>query len=535
MTILNYFTPNTHKPRESQITALEWIEKQSAKYIICEIPVGGGKSDIALTFAEYLNNGKNLPNGSYILTPQKVLQHQYEKTFEHISPPILATLYGKGNYKCASRNTTCDIGGILKPKCSACPHEYAKTLAKVRPHVVLNYKLALLLLGFTTIFKSTRKLMIFDECHNMEQELTEFDSVLISKKRCEKYNLPYKEFPNITLAFKWLQYTYLEALLHLVDEMTEEYSYMLDSAYSVESNEDIKKIRELNSLSEHAGTIEALITGSDVEQIEDLYVLIKDPNFIKFKRLSAAHSFQSILEPRAEKFLFLSSTVLDYKQFCADLGINEKETAFLSLDSEFPKEHRPIFYMPVMKMNASWKEDQNRTGRKELSSTLIKLLNDHHSSESGIIHTANFAISKWIIGELTDKIPHKIFHHNPDSGMERGMIIDGFQKNDKPGLLISPSITEGLDLFDDLSRFAIFAKVPFGFLGDEWIKRKMELSQQWYMRQALIEIIQGSGRVVRSKNDWGTVYILDSSFGYLMNKTRYMIPKWWLEAFQQVY
>lgn len=534
MTILTHFSHPTSSPRESQVTALEWLEKQTAKYMILEIPVGGGKSHIAVTYAQYLNGGTDDPDASFILTPQKILQKQYEDSFVGASPQIMATLYGKGNYKCVNRNTTCDIGGMLKPKCDSCPHERAKNLAKVLPHVVLNYKLALLLLGFTNVFKNKRKLMVFDECHNMEQELTEFDAVVVSKKRCEKYKIPYKEFDTIENAFAWLSTTYYSAIEDIVEDLLDEYDHLINGG-GAKTPDDVKKLKELNSLMEHAATIGTLTTGFPREEVSSNLVLIKDPTFMKIKRLSASHSFKKVFENSADRFLFLSSTILDHKQFCRDLGIDPNETAFLSLDSEFPKDHRPIFYMPVMKMNAAWKNDENKMGRKQMVDTIKTLTTEHHSAESGIIHTANFAIAKWLTEELRGKVPHDIYHHNPESGMERGLIIEAFQNAEHPGLLISPSITEGLDLVGDLARFAIFAKVPFGFLGDEWIKRKMELSQQWYMRQALIDIIQGSGRVVRSMDDWGAVYILDSSWTYLFNQSRNMIPRWWLEAYQKVY
>ncbi len=137
-----------------------------------------------------------------------------------------------------------------------------------------------------------------------------------------------------------------------------------------------------------------------------------------------------------------------------------------------------------------------------------------------------------MVENLDGRVEHHIYHHNPESGDNRNDVIEAFTNDVKPRILISPSSTEGLDLKEDLGRFAVFVKVPFGNLGDQWIKRRMELSTEWYQRQALINIIQGGGRVVRSKDDWGKVYILDASFGYLFKMTCHQIPKWWREAYQ---
>ena len=191
--------------------------------------------------------------------------------------------------------------------------------------------------------------------------------------------------------------------------------------------------------------------------------------------------------------------------------------------------------MPIMKMNKDWKEPRNASSRKEMVNTIKTLTIQHHSGESGIVHTANFAIAQWLTKELEGQIPHIIYHHNPESGDDRRSIIEAFQQSKKPGLLISPSITEGLDLFGDLARFAIIVKLSYPNLGDQWIKRRMEMSQEWYLRQTLIDLIQSTGRIVRSETDWGTNYILDSSFTYLQSRTTRLFPSWWKESLQMVY
>ena len=78
---------------------------------------------------------------------------------------------------------------------------------------------------------------------------------------------------------------------------------------------------------------------------------------------------------------------------------------------------------------------------------------------------------------------------------------------------MSPSVSEGVDLKDDLARFQIILKVPFGNLGDPWMKAKLTRSGEWYENRASTEVAQMIGRVVRSETDYGITYILDSAFG----------------------
>jgi Rad3-related DNA helicase len=235
------------------------------------------------------------------------------------------------------------------------------------------------------------------------------------------------------------------------------------------------------------------------------------------------------------RFLFMSSTILDYEGFCRDLGIDPDDAVFYDVGSEFPPAHRTVVYDPKARMSYGWDQDKNITGRRRMVKEVYAIL-DRHKDESGIIHTGSFKMAKWLIDEIKDDVKHKIFHHNKindNDFVDRNDEINEFLACKTPAVLISPSSTEGLDLKDELARFAIFIKVPFASLQDQWVKRRMELSNEWYQRQALINIIQGGGRIVRSKEDWGVVYILDESWSYLFRRSFRMIPKWWMDSYNK--
>ena len=154
------------EPRPIQTTALAWIQDQypHTQYFFMQAPVGSGKSLIGMTAAKWLGWQSELKKDSYILTPQRNLQKQYEDSFKH----KIASLYGKSNYPCATRATTCDIGGILKPPCAGCPYRSAKGRARASENTVLNYNIALLAFKYTTIFDK-RPLIVLDECHTVEE------------------------------------------------------------------------------------------------------------------------------------------------------------------------------------------------------------------------------------------------------------------------------------------------------------------------------------------------------------------------------
>ena len=531
--ILEFFPHD--EPRPSQITALEWLSEQDAKYLLLEAPVGVGKSAVGICFSRWLTQGFG---SSFILTPQRILQEQYVRTF---TDGTLASLYGKSNYTCRDRNTTCDIGSLITPRCKNCPHQKAVKSAVSSPNTVLNYKLAMLLFGFTPMFEGKRReLMVLDECHTVESHLTEFNAVTIQKHRAEKYGVtewPETHKTNILQAQEWLLNVYLPGASNYLNRLSQDVEPALaaakDDGYKL-TRADIKKITECNRLEDH---IDSLTEFGFVPEdtLVNEYVLVFDKKSFKFKMITGAKNFRHILKPNANRFLFMSSTILNKDGFAADLGLPPEDTAFLSLDSEFPKENRPVFYIPQTKMNASWNDNNRKKDRTTMLSGVKKLLT-MHDDENGIIHTGNFAIADWLVDNLNrwSHAKHNFIHHNPSSGDDRNAIIRQFTTTKQPTVLLSPSITEGLDLVDDQARFAIFCKVPFGYLGDQWIKRRMQMSKEWYQRQALISIIQGGGRVVRSNTDEGVVYILDQSWGYLYSQTVNRLPRWWKESYTQV-
>lgn len=532
--ILKYWPFKESKPRQSQITALEWVEQLPAdiKYILCEMPVGAGKSPFGMNVSGFLSNSLG---SSYILTPQRILQKQYEDSFD---PKLLASVVGKSNYECSSKKTNCDIGSVIKPQCFSCPAKEARDHALASPNTVLNYTLALLLFKYGDENKvRRRRLMIFDECHTLEHHLTEFNSVSVSDLRCKKIGLFFRIPKTLEAAIEWVSTEYTPALRkkyieceRIVETLNDELEFDPRALTIDEKNH----IRNLKDMKEHLMSIDSLL-GMEIEEIKERYVLVGEKQSFKFKELYGRNVFHSLVKQKADKFLFMSSTILNKDAFCRDLGLNPEEAAFISIESEFPVDNRPVVYMPQMKMNYEWNTDQNIGNRKDMV-LKIRDVCELHTNESGIIHTGSFQIADWLVNELSGAVEHNILHHNPGAKLNRDDVIAEYLRVSptEPTLLISPSITEGLDLKNDLGRFAIFVKVPFPFLGDAWVKKRMEISNEWYSRQAMIAIIQGAGRIVRSSEDWGVTYILDSSFNMLYNKMQGNIPHWWKEGLQRV-
>jgi Rad3-related DNA helicase len=89
-------------------------------------------------------------------------------------------------------------------------------------------------------------------------------------------------------------------------------------------------------------------------------------------------------------------------------------------------------------------------------------------------------------------------------------------------------MAEGIDLADDAARFCIFPKVPWPDMGDPYVKARMKRHPDWLSNKTALDLVQGSGRVVRHNRDHGETYIFDSSFDRLVREAKF--PRWWLDA-----
>ena len=187
------------------------------------------------------------------------------------------------------------------------------------------------------------------------------------------------------------------------------------------------------------------------------------------------------------------------------------------MESSFDFTKSPIYFYNKRRM--SYKHiDANLPWLCEKINEIL----DTHDGENGIIHTASYALTMKIFEQLTPVNRRRVLIYE---GTEEKRKVLEMLKRDHSKILMGPSLLEGLDLKDDFSRFQIFAKVPYLSLGDRFVKTKLEINPSWYTWKAIISILQGTGRSVRSENDWATTYILDGALGDLIHKNRRAFPQ----------
>jgi len=516
------FNENLHKHfphgeyREYQkdsITYIDYYFKMGVKTIILESPTGSGKSAVAMTLA--LNS-----DNAFVLTSQKILQDQYTKDF--CDNPKVKVLKGKTNYVCTKRlNTNCAEGQVLVNKCSDpktnehCTYVRARNEALRAKAMLLNYNYyfsAIELMG-------KRELLICDEAHKFESILMQHTEFTLSTNKLKKYNSDFNipDYKTIEEYLEWLD-DLRQDLLHGIDTLMD-----MISAFG-KSPQAKPKLKEVDFLQRLCDKINGFLhSNKETEWVYYYKPALKNDDFteIVFKPLKIDYFIGKYLD-KVDKKLFMSATILDYKSFCRTLGIDPSEVYYLTIPSTFPPKNNPIKFMSVGNM-----------GYKYISETLPNMMGaiehilNEHKDDKGIIHTHSFRISKYIEDNISDKNGKRAIFTESD---KRDINLEEHKHAKQPTFLVSPSMTEGIDLPDDLARFCILTKIPYPSLADKQIKRRMEMDADWYAWQTCYAIVQSVGRGSRHKDDWCKIYLLDSAFRYFIEKNRRFFPKHFLDA-----
>jgi Rad3-related DNA helicase len=508
----NFPFPEVRPPQEKAMIKLASNIEKDKKFSIFEMPTGSGKSGLAMAAIQSASSGA-------ILTPQKILQQQYQEEFSHLG---LADLRGSANYKCTEHeDTTCDLGAQLNKItgtiCAVCPYRSAKYNFCRSKIGTTNFSYFLTDSAFKeeSVRLPDREVLVIDEAHNTENVLIAHSEIVISPIRLEELGvkLPTRpfQFSAVNPAREWISKVVNPATGALIAQL------------NLELKDPSKGRRELLPIARKVTQLNQFSEGMKkfVESESEMWFIDQSEGGLNIKPLRGDVFADELLFSRAKRIIMLSATILDPKTLIRNLGIDRKECGYLSLPSEFPVENRPIIFAPAGSMSFKNYDETLPKLLKRIDRVLTK-----HATEKGIIHCSSFKLVQHIKEYFKDS-PHynRLLDHDSKN---RGMVVDYHISSSAPTVLLSPSMTEGLDLKGELSRFQVIAKAPFLSLASPYTRTRMEMDADWYTLQACLNLMQACGRSIRSKEDYATTYLLDSDIMRLLKAGP--LPSWWLDS-----
>lgn len=488
-----------------------------------------GKSGVGITLGRLLAQKKfaDFEKGAWFLTTQKILQDQYVGDF---GPPRggMCSVKSSSNYQCEFfRHQNCgEARQLLKntkkgspffKKCmNGCVYKRAKEDFIKANESATNFPYFLTETAYVGKIKP-RNLLVIDEAHSIEAELSSFIEITISElfaKKVLKIDFPRTKSQKQAIA--WVRGEYVDALNSCIEKHSRELSN-LD-----EKLDEAKKLAaRVDKLETHRSKISKFLElyNSKNWVFNRVSAEGQGGRKFEFKPIDVGAYADSHLFGYGNKVLMMSATILNKDAFCESIGIDPKDAAFISIPSPFPVENRPIHYLPAGKMNM-----------REIEKTLPKMAQivsdilEAHPDEKGIIHCRTFKIARYIKEHVKSK---RLLVHSTD---DREKIINKHMESKEPTVLVSPSSTEGLDLKGDLGRFQVVCKIYWPYMGDELVKARMEKYDHWYAYQAAKTMIQSLGRSIRNEEDYAVSYILDESWDYFYVSNKELFPDYFRKS-----
>jgi ATP-dependent DNA helicase DinG len=460
--------------------------------VIIDAPVGSGKTLIGEMIRRELNAGDTV----YVCT-DKQLQDQVLDDFDYAK-----VLKGRANYipTKAGGSITCD-DCQLPGQCQwcfdskTCPYQIAKRQALGARLAVFNTSLFLAGANFAGFYtdRQTQKvvpvdLVIADECDLLEDSLIKFIQFEVPQwvQRMAGVQPPVKGARKPTL-IQWLK-----------DWI------VLVGGISVP---DPKRQRSLDGLLRSAGRVMNDLTrdlerGDGDDEDSGLWVRDYDTETFKMRPVTVNKQAPGLLWRWGSKWVLMSGTVVSAEELVESLGW-DREYEVVTVPSTVPVENRRVVAAPIADLT---RKAGDRDWPKVVTA-IERILKEHEGRV--LVHTVSYKLTEYLASTIVTDRP--VFSHS--NAREKMDALRKYSQTEN-AVLFSPSCQRGVDLFDDLCRVQVIVKCPFPSLGDKQVSSRLRMpgGDLWYAVKTVRDIVQMTGRGVRSRTDWCQTYVLDQQF-----------------------
>ena len=539
-----------YTPRAEQNEALEFImkthsESPSTKFYLMNMPVGSGKSHLAMMISDWYTSKVDKNAKVDIITAGKILQDQYDVTYESIK-----NLKGKENYSCKSYSTSCSNGKefnrLNKTTCDFCPYDESKNGYLGGKVSLTNFHLYLIYAIYNQKMFEQREsnVLIVDECHEFDDVMSDFITIKITESLVKrlKFTNEYQivkalsKVKSIENYIEFLKYfnNEIKTTIATIDgsmvpnrDITSDKRDLKISTITNSPNKDVKMMQIISDLKQYLIKIDIFLKEYDANP--DNWVLESNYNEkTKQKELSlepiwAYDYLDKYVWSNYDAVILMSGTILDKKLFSELNGLDPDRSVYYSVDSPFAQENRKVYYMPLGKMSFTKKEETFKNYVPYLHKILKK-----YEMQKGIIHTNSFELSEWIKRDVDNS--RLLFH---DSSTRDEMLKLHMDSKD-PFVFVSPSVATGVSFDHEKSRFQVISKIPYPSLNSQKNKLRQKNNPEWYSWKTVAGLLQMCGRSIRSKTDWADTIILDGSFSDLLRFSSNYFPKWFLDSINKV-
>lgn len=511
---------STIRPHQ-QVAVDEIMDAYTRENVVfLDAPTGSGKTLIA----ELVRRGLDT-RGLYVCS-DKSLQDQAAKDF-----PYAKVLKGKANYQ-----TLFGRGSITAEDCNSasadspctwcdpkykCPYRVAKAAAAITEELAIVNTSYLLAEANTArpIVTAKQPFIIADEADQLEGAILGYIGFEVPMYvfRDLRLDAPPKSVRKPRI-IAWLQQLANTATEYV---RTHELELKRRKRWGIMVADTMQLIDELTR-----DIVRQKALTDDDPMADDSGRWIRDYNTKTFKMVPVQVGTYGPkkLWRHGKKWLIMSATLISPDVMATELGL-PFEYEVVSVPMTFDVANRPVYLAPVANMTYRSEPEEY-----ERMADAICAIIDRHPGERILVHTVSFKNTQRLSDLLLRRRPW-LPVINYMQGRDKMDALAMYRRS-KGGILLAASMARGVDLRDDDCRVVVIAKVPYPNLSDPRINARLHLpgGQQWFNIMVARDIVQMTGRGVRSETDHAASYILDKQFSNFWRKNKTLLPGWWREA-----
>lgn len=523
--------------RGPQAEAIERVITSDKRFILLQGPTGSGKTLIVAA------TNMILKEPMLYLCFTKQLQNQFTDDFEYDlhHKPYAVELKGRANYptvryphlfprinaslctshkedhcrwccdgKCGGRRLANGHEECLNSY--KCHYKAQKRRALGARIAVLNFDIFANEANYVGAFSNKFKLSVVDEADELEHGLMGFVELNITAKWIDKLQLTFPEKKTVEEA--WIAWARDVAYPRIRLELN-----LIENEYGIQ---DIRHTEELTRM-QHK--IEFFLKEMQDEH-RKRWVFIPGEDKWSWKPVFISGFADRFLwKHMPGKIILMSATIISPDEMAYNLGIPKQEVEFIDLPSSFPKERRPIYFVPAAAVTKKTEVES----RIAVVNTLDRII-DAHPDDKILCHSTSYSFAKVIMQQSKRK--DRLISYN--GAADRIAALDKLKEGLQPYVLVAPSMERGIDLPGDDCRVVVVCKIPYANLGDRQVAQRLYSDKRggklWYAVNTIRTLVQETGRAMRSEDDTCTIYILDSQFSVIYKEYKGLFPKWWREA-----
>jgi ATP-dependent DNA helicase DinG len=230
--------------------------------------------------------------------------------------------------------------------------------------------------------------------------------------------------------------------------------------------------------------------------------------------LDVGETLAEHLYPRVRSVVFTSATIAtgdDFTHFERSVGLDRLPSGShktLRLASSYDFERQMAVFVPT-----GLAEPKAPTYLDDLE----KLLFGIHVAMGGSVLTlfTNRRDMDELFRRLADPLEREGLRLVAQSaGTSRKRVADEFLADERVSLFATKSFWEGFDAKGDTLRCVVVPKLPFGPMGDPLYEERRERDTRawdhYYLPEAVLELKQAAGRLIRSSTDEGCLVLADA-------------------------